>query len=233
MWGAGRLSYNERFVINHIVVQGVSAIDPRVVETTVEAGLNDGAYHLFSRSNMFLYPREQLAQKLMSELPRIKSVNMQRESLLAQAVTVFIAERGARHLWCDVEKCFFMDADGYIFSENSGPQELQYTFEGGLVSNESPIGQTFLRGRLSIMIDLLQRLESAGYVSSGATVENEKDFVVQLEKGFYLKVAFNSAAADVVRNLELILSSDGLNGKSDNLDYVDLRFGNRVYYQLK
>mgnify|MGYP001565319663 CR=1 FL=1 len=38
---------------------------------------------------------------------------------------------------------------------------------------------------------------------------------------------------DVVRNLELILSSDALQAKLDSLDYVDLRFGNRVYYQLK
>jgi len=36
-----------------------------------------------------------------------------------------------------------------------------------------------------------------------------------------------------VKNLELVLSSDVLKGKTDALEYVDLRFGNRVYYKLK
>ncbi len=254
VWGAGVLSYNERLVINSVRVLGVSTVDSRQVETTFETGLNDGGYHLFSRSNIFLYPRAQLAKKLLTDLPRIKSVNISRESLLAQAVTVTVEEREARYVWCNIEKCFFMDGDGYIFApleantvteipandqpltgfaESAETHNIQYTFKGGLVSKESPIGQTFLRGRLSDIVQLLQRLEAAGYAPNGATVENESDFSVDLKQGFYLKVSFDAEASDVVRNLELIVSTDALRGKLDRLLYVDLRFGNRVYYQMK
>lgn len=233
VWGLGVLSYNEHLVINDVAVQGASAIDPRLVETTFETGMNDGAYHLFSRSNIFLYPRAQLTEKLLADLPGIKSVTISRKSLLAQAVTIAVTEREARYEWCNTDTCFLMDADGHIFSERIGSHEVQYTFTGGLASQESPIGQLFLRGRLSNMILLLQRLEAAGYAPNGATVENEKDFTIQLKNGPYLKVTFDSDAADIVHNLELILSSDGIKGKLDSLEYVDLRFGNRVYYQMK
>ena len=37
----------------------------------------------------------------------------------------------------------------------------------------------------------------------------------------------------MVRNLQLVLSSNPLNGKASDLQYIDLRFGNRVYYKLK
>jgi hypothetical protein len=33
--------------------------------------------------------------------------------------------------------------------------------------------------------------------------------------------------------LQLVLSSDALTGKESELQYVDLRFGDRVYYKLQ
>jgi hypothetical protein len=33
--------------------------------------------------------------------------------------------------------------------------------------------------------------------------------------------------------LELVLSSDALQGKEGQLEYIDLRFGDRVYYKLR
>ena len=36
-----------------------------------------------------------------------------------------------------------------------------------------------------------------------------------------------------MKNLQLVLSSGPLKGKDSELEYVDLRFNNRVYYKLK
>ncbi|TSC86520.1 MAG: Uncharacterized protein G01um10148_506 [Parcubacteria group bacterium Gr01-1014_8] len=231
-WGAGFLSYNDRLTIQDIQISGTSALSTRVVQAAFEANLYDGAYHFLSRENIFLYPKGTLAAELKEELPRLKSVSISRESLLAQAVKVTVEERGAQYVWCNSESCYVMDSDGFIFAPVDNAT-TEYTFRGGLAGNSSPVGQTFLRGRLNNIVELFKRLDEAGYKATGATVENEKDYRVLLGKGFSLKVTFDSEPHEVVRNLELILDSDAIKDDLEKLDYVDLRFGNRVYYQLR
>lgn len=236
-WGVGALSYHDRFAIRDIDIIGAAALSEKTVRAAFETGLYDGAYHFLSRDNIFLYPEKEVSLELQKELPRIKSVNVSRDSLLAQAITVSIEERSPTHRWClsaqtGSERCYLMDETGLIFAFDDGTEVL-YTFRGGLAPDKSPIGQQFLRGELPDVLELFTLLNEIGFTPDGATVENETDFTVSLERGFSLKVSFKSESRDVVKNLQLILISDTLQGNEDKLDYVDLRFGNRVYYQMK
>lgn len=228
--GAGWLSYHERFTLNSVEVRGVAALSPLALEGAFERLLSDNAFHLFSKRNIFLYPRQNVERALLSEFPRLKHVSLSRESLLAQAVVIDVKEREARYRWCN-ETCFLMDPDGYIFAEDG--EYGGYVFRGGLVADLSPIGQWFLRGRLEKVLELFAQLDSLGFKALGATVENETDLQVPLERGFYLRVAFAQEASDVAKNLELVLSSEALREKVSELEYVDLRFGDKVYYQMK
>lgn len=124
----------------------------------------------------------------------------------------------------------------------------QYVFEGGLgigtstdatssadwsATSTSPIGQTFVGAHMPAIVALLQMLGQAGFTPTGATVENAQDFWVPLTQGFYIKASFGEDPGSIVSNLQLVLSSDALAGKESQLQYVDLRFGDRVYYKLQ
>ena len=39
--------------------------------------------------------------------------------------------------------------------------------------------------------------------------------------------------ASLVKDFKLVLSSDALKKDIDRLEYIDLRFGNKVYFKLK
>jgi hypothetical protein len=140
-------------------------------------------------------------------------------------------------------------------------QSQQYVFEGGLglgtstdatssnpsgqastsqAAVQNPIGQTFVGAHMPGIVALLQMLGQAGFSPSGATVENAQDFWVPLKpglpaggQGFYIKASFGEDPGSIVSNLALVLSSDALAGKESQLQYVDLRFGDRVYYKLQ
>jgi hypothetical protein len=96
-----------------------------------------------------------------------------------------------------------------------------------------PIGYTFVGAHMPGIVALLQILGQAGFTPTGATVENDQDFWVPLTQGFYLKVSFGEDPQAIVSNLQLVLGSDALAGKESELEYVDLRFGDRVYYKLQ
>jgi len=232
VWSLGLASYHERLAIRDIAIEGESAISERTLKTAIDAVLYDGSRPLFSKTNMFLYPRRTLIQSLKEEFPRIDTVSVARPSLLAQAVVVSVTERQPRHTWCDKdERCFVLDESGFIFDNLQG-DTIGYVFRGGLVPNESPIGQTFLRSSIGEVLELLHTLNTSGYAPRGVIVESDTDMSVSLAEGFGLKVSFGLDPSAVVRNLKLVLDSGTLKGKIGELEYVDLRFGNRVYYKF-
>ena len=99
--------------------------------------------------------------------------------------------------------------------------------------SSSPIGQTFAPSHMGEIVALLELLSQAGFTPTGAIVENDQDFWVPLTQGFYIKASFGENPQNLVSNLQLVLSSSVLQGKESQLEYVDLRFGDRVYYKLQ
>ena len=115
----------------------------------------------------------------------------------------------------------------------------QYVFQGGIGTSTNastppnPIGQTFVGAHMPGIIALLQRLSLSQFTPLGATVENAQDFWIPLTQGFYIKASFGEDPENIVSDLQLVLSSDVLAGKANQLEYIDLRFGDRVYYKLR
>jgi len=233
-YGLHYVSYMERFSINKIEVHGAETIDPSLIRQYVEHVINDDSRHYLSRGNVFLYPKKVIQKDLEIDFPRIKSANVSRPSLFSKTLVVVIQERAYFARWCyDPKECFQMDDGGFIFAEAASENPAKYVFSGGVAAaSTSPIGQVFVPTHVPALIALLSRLETAGFIPEGARVENEKDFQVPLKDSFVIKASFGSDADTVVKNLQLILSNPPLQGNQSKLEYVDLRFGNRVYYKM-
>lgn len=228
--GLALVSHHDRFAIRDVSVVGAAALPVSDLETVFSESFASG-FQLFSERNIFLYPSAHIKDELLRRFPRLESVTLSRESLFAQAVVLSVREREAQYSWCtDAGACYLMDRDGFVFAPQNG-EASRYQFRAGLAPGE-PVGQTFLRGRLGNAVALLDQLEAAGFAATGARVENESDMTISLEKGFYLKVSFKAEPYKIVKNLELALSAEALRDKITFLEYVDLRFGNRVYYRF-
>ncbi len=255
-YGVSWVSYLPQFNVSSISVSGAEDIKEEVIKRSIETMLDDGSYHILSRRNIFLYPRARLEKTLADSFPLIKSVHIARSSLLATDIVVTIEEREAFARWCpprlagssgeagrdDDTHCYLMDDSGFIYAPvgaNTGTSTPQanpserYIFRGDIDPSSEPIGQWFVQAHLPGLLSLLKFLGQAGFTALSAEVENEQDILVRLQEGFLLKASFGADAGTLVKNLELVLSSDVLKGKTEQLEYVDLRFGNRVYYKLK
>ena len=235
MYGVSWISYLPQYSLTTIRVTGAKELSPELVETFVESRLFDGSRPFLSPYNIFLYPRAELERSITEYFPRIRTARISKETLLSQEIIVTIEERAPFARWC-ADACYFMDKDGFIFTQetaSSTPPATRYVFTGALSEANSPLGQTFLAGTFPELVIFLRQLESANFSPSKISVENTKDFSVSFMRGFELRASFESDLKEVVRNLELVLSSDTLRGKEGALEYIDLRFGNRVYYKLE
>jgi len=232
--GLGFVSHMERFAITDIKVDGAQQLSANALTAAVQSGLSDNIFRIFSKANMFIYPRTQIEEELAGRFPRIKDVELSRPGLLAQAVVVTVQERQPYAKWCADSMCYFLDAGGFIFAEaDASAPTTSYVFNMGLIPKQGPIGQTFLHGRLIGIVHFLELLAAAGYEPQGIRVENEKDFSVSLTDGPTLMVPFDADGEKVVHDLQLALEADSVRDRGAELEYVDLRFGNRVYYKFK
>ncbi len=241
--GLHYVSYLQRLTIQGASVSGAKEMHPETITSYIDSLLDDGRYHFLSRRNIFLYPEKALERALVANFPRIQSATIFRDLPLSTALSVRIVERQPFAKWCesgDTPRCYLLDDHGFIFAVDEGTEQpaQAYIFGGGLALNDAasssaPIGMTLAPGHLPGIVAMMNLLGNAGFTPQGARVDNDQDFFVTLQQGFFLKASYGADAAQLVRNLQLVLSADALAGKQGSLDYVDLRFGNRVYYKLK
>ncbi len=250
-YGVSWVSYLPQFNISTVSISGAENIKEELITSSIETVLDDGAYRILSRRNIFLYPRESLEDTIIKSFPLVKSVSISRPSTLSTTIEVMIEERMAFARWCPTDEapCYFMDERGFIYlpvdvdaasTTAQSPPSTPYIFKGDIASSTdskgslqvSPVGQWFVQAHLPGLLSLLKFLGQAGFTPLGAEVEGQ-DILVRLQEGFLLKASFGADAGTLIKNLQLVLSSDVLQGKRGELEYIDLRFGNRVYYKLK
>ena len=235
-YGIHYVSYLPQFSIQSVTVVGAQQVSPRLVSEYAQTILDDGSYHFLSRKNILLYPGVAIERAIANYFPRIASASVSRPDFSSTDLVVTVTERQLFALWCaSPDTCYQMDNGGFIFASASSTSatSTEYIFHGGIATSTSPIGQTFVSAHLPALTALLTELGQAGFTPDGASVDNDTDFSVPLQSGYLIKGSFGENADTLVKNLQLVLGSDALQGNTDQLEYVDLRFGDRVYYKLK
>ena len=234
--GSSYVSYLPRYSIQRISIVGAQTVPEQLIQDYVISIIDDGSHHFFSRANIFVYPSAVIEKDIPLQFPRIASASVSRSSLFGTTLSVTVEERQPFALWCEAgsSSCYQVDDTGFLFAvaDPNAASSTTFIFNGGISTTSNPIGQTFAPGHMPGLAAFLQLLAQSGYSPLGADVQSDEDFTVPLSQGFYIKASFGQDASQLVNNLKLVLSSDPLQGQMLNLEYVDLRFGDRVYYKL-
>lgn len=254
-YGVGEASYLQRFAIGAVTVDGAESIPARLVAAYVDTALYDGSRPYISRTTLFTYKPDQLAAGVVAFFPRVREARVERSSIMGNGITVVIKERTPFARWCkarraespaqatsteqifaETQECYLMDDGGFVFAavEHAGTAtpETPYIFAGGLDLTRPVIGQRYAPAHLPGMLALIRSLGQAGFAPRGASQRGSDDFAVELEGGFTVLASFGQSVADLTHNLDLVLSSQQLRDRRAELEYVDMRFGDRVYYRF-
>jgi hypothetical protein len=123
-----------------------------------------------------------------------------------------------------------------LINDNDGSWRLR--LHGIRVDNDeepagNPLGHSVSSARFPSLQSLVDALGQAGYAVAHADIDKNGDLGFTTQEGFTIYAASGAEPLALVRDLKLVLDSDTLQGKTPDLEYVDLRFGNRVFYKLK
>lgn len=240
------ISKLERFTISDIRILGNEVIDSSDIENIVHDELNGKYLWLFPKTSVFLYPSNNIMDSILDRWMRVSSVDIYADTMTS--LTVRLNERKPAYVWCaqkskplndiDDEECYFLDKKGLIFAKApyfSGPVFLK-TY-GPVVdvgsykdTGTEYIGKRFLEKKeFDKIIILKESLNAIGMKAVKFEVLGEDTYQFAIEDGTKIILKKDDNVETVLDNLDSVL--EFLSDRK-KIDYIDLRFGNKVFYKL-
>lgn len=234
-YAAHRISYFPQYTIQSVEVSGTSALDPVQIRDQVESALGTGSSFISPRF-IFSYDARKIERALEASTMRIARVRISRANLLSTTLDVAIDERAPFARWCADAGCYLIDQTGFVFAASASSTDTvaePFVFSGGLASSTDPLGQYLAPAHFPSALAIMRALGQAGFAPVAAHFDSDTDFSITFDSGLTLYASFGAEPPELVRNLKLVLASDALKDHLSDLEYVDLRFGQRVFYKLK
>jgi len=238
--GGVYLLNREEVLLSGVVVSGTEVLDAAQLEREALEHIEGKYLFTIPRSSVFLYPKYSIAAGVLESFKRVKEVEVYRGNW--RTLHVDVVERKPHTQWCGenrlegvVPECYFLDEDGYIYAlapASSG--DAYFHFYGPIESGE-PVGQYFLeRGEYRALTLFLTTLREAGIAVEDLAVRDEMDYELYLKDGTQVILGRGQDLGRVYENLKSVLLSDAFEEVDlSTVEYIDLRFGNKVYYKLK
>jgi cell division septal protein FtsQ len=233
-----------------VSVTGNKVIDTASLQALAQKELDGKYFWLIPKSNYLFYPKQTIKQNITDTYKRFTSVSV--EIADSNVLNINVSERVGKYTWCGEEfeniskedqKCYFMDDSGYIFDEApyfSG--DVYFRFYGATTGDGERIdGSDYFKEAFPNLVLFRDLAEDVGVKPVAMHVEgNEVKMYLESstsDEPPVVQVKTNADIKKVVENLKTALGTDPLKSKFDknykSLEYIDLRFGNKVYYKFK
>ena len=249
------LSRWERLQIENIEISGNKIIESKMILEKVEEDLTGHYLWVIPKTNFLLYPENSIKKELAEDFKRLENINVSIDTM--RVLKIELSERKAVYTWCGdtldsrtagintENKCYFMNELGYVFDEApyfSG--DVYFRFFGKINRNgEDPSGRYFLVdnfGKLIFFLDTLKNIdikpialyvkedgEAELYLSSNASLIDSPKII------FNIDTDLNKIAENIQASVATPVFKEQIEKDPDSLLYLDLRFGNKIYYKFK
>ena len=244
------ISHRSQIRISKVEFSGQVLVNQSDVKEKTFDFLNGSYLWLFPKNNVFLYPNKDLKKYLTNQFKRIETINIHLKDF--RTLSIEITERKLFALWCDnatrqsqtsivedgsiTEQCYFMDNTGTIFAEAPNFSGDAYFKYYGLVSSDNPIGKEYLASSTEFT-------DIAKFVDTVRDLSLKPLYIIGKDNGQFVITLFSlgeiyfdtkEPMSKVGENLKALMRTPAFaNLNNISIDYIDLRFGNKLYYKLK
>ncbi|MDO8430401.1 MAG: hypothetical protein Q7S72_00205 [Candidatus Taylorbacteria bacterium] len=233
------------FQIKNIKVDGVESIDGAEIENIVKPFLAGNYLYFIPRSHFLLYPKGEIMDTLLLKYEKINTLKSNIKGI--STYSLIITERVPHVLVCegwseDGENCYLADHKGYIFeiasSTNSSLKYFKYYSNTG---STTP-GNYFIDTQRFLDLQMfVKNLADAGIEANGMLIGEEGSYELYIKNkdGSTAVVYFdNRLELDKTLSNLIVFWQNAMNKKIGldsvpNFDYINLRFGNNVFYLIK
>ena len=244
-----------RLRIHKIKVAGAKSLSEDGIRALATRELEGNIFYLIPKDNYLFVSSRGIERVLKEKFLRISEAKVRKT--LAPALDIAITERDIWGIGCvktEIEEvkgettpakkagaaakktgpCFYIDRTGFAFEDVS-------SFEGGLLpiiykDGSGIIGENIVGEQDVLFFEEVNRLLSSSLqlalLSLELSSEAGEDARLALKEGWALLVPRNKPPSTWVSVLKTLLAGE-IKDQRSKLDYVDLRFGNKVFYKFR
>ncbi len=232
--------------IKKVEVEGNKVLSVEEVRNIAEKDLSGKYLFLFPKKSSFLCPRNAIRKDILSAFPRVSSLEI---TLKKNTLLISLTERDSAGIWCGAEKdtetadgCFYMDGTGYLFDRSpSFSGDAYFKLYGkGILKDGKTVGHNFISAELFQKIsEIRTMLEKYGKKTSGIYLGDDQLAELTVDSGCKIVWSTDQAFVPLKSNMEAVFKSSewgkNISGKDKcaELEYIDFRFGNKIYYRQK
>jgi hypothetical protein len=230
--------------IKSFEILGTETIPPEDIKDTASNFASGTKFFLIPKSNILFLSKEKLATTLLLAFPRIEKINTNKQ-FFSGSIELTIAERKADFLWClSLSDCFFMDKTGFIFEKSNLTKPV---FLASSLKESEPLNRMIFTGILEdhpLMKNFASPEKMQNYLNFAEVLKNNGFEVISINIESSDRAIAKSNIGDVIFNPEeidlssvaqnVVLLINEIKGKNPfaRFQYIDARFGNKVFYKL-
>lgn len=222
--------------ISKIIVNGNNNNFEEIIIEEINRNISGKYLGIVQKNNIILISRGKLEKKIKEKFKQIRSVKIKRK--FPSALEVRIKEREFKMIFCEKNNCFKLDEEGYFWEV--APEGENYSKLKLITEDEKDffLGERILETEY---INYIQEMKFFLEEDLKLEIENEfrtktlvsRDVRIKTKEGW--EIYYNTAIDLEKENnmLKVVLNNKIEKEKRTELEYVDLRIDNKVYYKFK
>ncbi len=211
------LFFSEYFSIKNIEISGNNRITSQNLIEFSQKG-----------KNFFLADFSEISKEIMNKFPEIKNISIKKS--FPDSVALSVEERQTYGCLCKDSDCFYFDENGVVFEKNNDcNNKLVVISEKILQMLEKAIE----KDKINNFISIYNSMSGFGGCKSISIYDNsDKKIVLLSAEGWQVYFSEIDIPSQIV-NLKALLSDKISESKRKNLEYIDLRFGSKLFYKFR
>ncbi len=227
----------DRFQVNEVEVFGTKVADPFEVSQFVISSLQGNYLWVLPRSSIVLINPDRISDEIKAKFPRFKYVVVERQGM--HGLRVDTEEYPGVYLWCDNnESCSFMDETGVVFSDAPYFSGSAYLKIYGGDRKPFPF-QPISTQQVKDIANIKEKLSAINILPTEFHFDERKLTVIFFHNTHRVEIYFDTTdgSDESLETLYTGLQTEPMaglyNDKKNILEYLDLRFSNKLVYKFK
>lgn len=225
--------------INTIAISGTKNLSRENIFNDIRSEYGGKYLKFIPKNNLILVSNKRIERNIADHFRKIKSVEIRK--IFPDTLQVNIEERKSLILWCAGGPCYIVDERGYAYTGIGldSPEVSQNNLIKLVDNSAQPVimGEKILNEDYIIFLMNLREELSKTDVSindewnTPSLVAEEVE--IKTQEGWRLYFSEKVIPDKALRTLKTFLEEEVPAEKKSQLEYVDLRVENRVYYKLR
>lgn len=130
--------------------------------------------------------------------------------------------------------CYFVNKNGMVFAKSEYDKSSEVIKTFGFITAD-PLKQNYANEKtFKNLVEFVKLLRRLNITADEIWTNDGEVYAVVTKERVKIYVDGNGDILEIFDNLETVIKRDAINqAQFANIDYIDLRFGNRVFYKLK